>query len=267
MNDIERLLRTAPASDGDLLLLVIGLDGVLLDYEGDPEAAYLSPEQCTMLSGLAARDRVVLGLISGRRLDDLKARAALPASVFYIGLHGLEVEGPGFWMRDGDAFDSCRALVRDIGDTLKYSLASVAGVRVEDKGAAIAVHTREARSSDAVWARLHCLSTAARVAPNEELRVVRGNHVIELIPNVPAPRAAAVGAIQQHLEARTGKTVRTLYLGEAGPDDDALASHPGHTTSGVGGRPSQADHQLASPAEVWRLLQQLSETLEARAAG
>jgi trehalose-6-phosphatase len=45
-----------------------------------------------MISG--RQPTCALGIVSGRRVRELRARVGLDGNVFYIGLHGLEVEGP-----------------------------------------------------------------------------------------------------------------------------------------------------------------------------
>jgi trehalose-phosphatase len=132
-------------------------------------------------------------------------------------------------------------------------------VLVEDKEAAIAVHTREASSSDAVWARLHLLSAAAAVAGLHALRVIRGNHVIELLPNVPSPRATAIARIRNHVWERTARPVFTVYIGEDVPDDDAFEAVAGRGISAaVGGRARKARFHLGSTSDVWRLIERLA---------
>jgi trehalose-phosphatase len=188
----------------------------------------------------------------------VKQRAPLGGRVFYVGLHGLEVEGPGIAVAQRDVIDDCRNQVHEIAATLEPSMSPLPGVRLEDNEAAIAVHTREASSSDAVWARFRLLSTAAAVAGHNALRAVRGNHVIELLPNVPSPRGAAIGRIRKYLWEQTARPVFTLYIGEDVPDDDAFDAVAGRGISAaVGGRARKARFHLASTSDVWRLIERL----------
>ena len=259
--DIDEMAKTVEERATPRLLLLVGFDGVLVDYEGDPAHVRLSAERCDALNALTDRPDIVLGIVSGRRVSDLRQCAPLGAKVFYVGLHGLEVEGPDVQLMAREAVESHRDRVHEIAATLEPSMSSVEGVRVEDKDGVIAVHTREARSQDAVWARIHLLSTAAHMIRRDDLRVVRGNHVIELLPNVPHPRATAIFEIRRHLQEHEAEPLLTLYIGEDAPDDDAFeALGNDGISAAVGTRASKARYRLTSTEEVWQLIARLAKT-------
>jgi trehalose-phosphatase len=135
----------------------------------------------------------------------------------------------------------------------------VAGVRVEHKGPAIAVHTRRAGSGDAVWARLRLLNAAFDLVNDEDFRVVRGNEVLEIVPNVGRTKAAAIAAIRDFLERRHGSGVFTVYVGDDVVDDDAFdAIQDGAIGAVVGRRPSKARYRLEGPQTVVRLIERLN---------
>lgn len=158
MREVDEIVGAVESHSEDLLFLLVGFDGVLVEYDGDPEAVRLSSTLCEFLESFVSRPDVALGIVSGRRVKDLKGRAGLGENVFYIGLHGLDVEGPNFASTERELFDYYRGRLREVAVTLEPSVSSVAGIRVEDKEAAIAVHTREAGPVDAVWARFHLLT-------------------------------------------------------------------------------------------------------------
>jgi trehalose-phosphatase len=237
-----------------VLLLVVGFDGVVVDYDPDPDAVCLSSPMRAVLADLCDRGDAVLALISGRRVHDVRTRAGLGAEVFYVGLHGLEVEGPGFARRTLDVVPDHRRRIHDIAAAFDHS-APPRGIRVENKEAAVAVHTREAGPVDAVWARLHVLNAAADLVNADELRVYRGNHVFELVPNVRAPRARAINAVRRFLERREQKPVLTVYVAEDVRDDDAFGAIGGAAiTAAVGDRAPRAQFHLTSTDDVRELL-------------
>lgn len=248
-----------------LLLLVIGFDGVIVDYDPNPDSVCLSPATRDLLGDLGARHDTALAVISGRRMHDVRARVGLGEDLFYIGLHGLEVTGPGFTRGNPEMVDRYRSRIHEIAGAFGDS-SVVRGVVVEDKEAAVAVHTRGAGSRDAVWARLHILSAAADLVNNDELRAYRGNHVFELVPNVRAPRATAINAVRRFLEHRQRQPVFTVYVAEDVRDDDAFeAIAEPAVSAGVGGRAPQAHFRLASPEDVRQMLAGLADrTLDSR---
>jgi trehalose-phosphatase len=207
-----------------------------------------------LLVALASRRNSALAIISGRRIDNLRTRVGLGDGVFYIGLHGLEVEGPRFARSTLKAVHWYRPQIDDIAAAFNPSAASH-GIRVENMEAAIAVHTRDAGPGDAVWARLHMLSASADLVHREEFRVYRGNHVFELVPNVRAPRAKAIHALRRFVERRERKPVLTVYVAEDVHDDDAFGTiKPPVITAALGGRAPQAHFHLPSTREVRELL-------------
>jgi trehalose-phosphatase len=236
------------------LLLVVGFDGVIVEYDPDPEAVRLSPSMRALLAELSHRRDAALAVISGRRVDDLRARVGLGEGVFHVGLHGLEIEGPDFARSTLKAVHHYQPRIDDIAAAFNPPVTSQ-GIRVENKQAAVAVHTREAGPVDAVWARLHALNAAADLINSDELRVYRGNHVFELVPNVRAPRARAVNALRRCLERRERKPVVTVYVAEDVRDDDAFGGiREPAVTAAVGGRAPRAQFHLASPGDVRELL-------------
>ena len=249
------MISAIQARGGHQLLVAVAFDGVLTKYARRPDSVNLTSEQCDALLALGRRPDTSLALISGRRIDDLGARAHLGDAVYYVGLHGLEISGPDFVARDCEAIDAACHRVHDLAETVTGALSSTAGVLVENKEAAIAVHTRDADDDDAVWARIHLLSAAAELVRRDELRVVRGNHVMELLPNVAAPRARAIRWIRQHLQQRVTQPVFTVYIGEDVPDDDAVEAVTEDGISAVVGRRRRgALYHLRSPADVWQFI-------------
>jgi trehalose-phosphatase len=245
------------------LLLIVGFDGVLVDYESDPESVALSRRVRGVLTALRDRGDTTLGIISGRRASDLRARADLGAQVFYVGLHGLEVAGPGFATAPTEMVDRYGRRIREIAGAFANSSVPP-GIHVEDKQAAVAVHTREAAPSDTVWARLHVLNAAADLVNADALRVYRGNHVLELLPNVRAPRTTAVTAVRRYLERRDGTPVFTVYVAEDVRDDDAFGGLAEPSASvAVGWRAPRAEFHVDSTRDVRTLLAGLA----ARAPG
>jgi trehalose 6-phosphate phosphatase len=257
---VEQIVAATEDYDDAFLLLVASFDGVLVDYQADALSVGLPDVLRDTAMRFAGGRDAALAVVSGRRLVDLRNRAGVGEGVFYIGLHGLEIEGPDFSVSRHAALSRYREGMHDLVAALELGLASVAGVRVEDKDVAIALHTRAAGPGDAVWARLHLLSTAANAIPRNEFRIIRGNHVLELLPDdLPAPRATAIAEVRRHLEARERKPVFTLYIGEDVPDDDALDAIEGPgLAAAVGGRAPKAQYHLRSPLEVWQLVERLA---------
>src|SRR5690349_19386831 len=83
VDSILRVERVALLSD---------FDGTLVRIQRDPDSVYLSPTMKTLLSEISATGSTV-GIISGRKLHDVRARVGVP-KIWYVGSHGLMVRPP-----------------------------------------------------------------------------------------------------------------------------------------------------------------------------
>ncbi|MBI4265905.1 MAG: trehalose-phosphatase [Acidobacteria bacterium] len=256
-SELDGLIRAVQEHSTELLLVLVGFDGVLTEYRDNPNEVRLSDGRRRLLERLVHAGAAV-GVVSGRRVHDLRARVGVGDELFYIGLHGLEVVGPGFTRIDRETFDHYRDQLREIASITEPTIAEIGGAHLEDKEAAIALHTRQADSVDAVWARLHLLGRAAEITDLQAFRVFRGNHVLELLPNIGHAKAAAIGAIRDLLEQRHGRPVFAVYVGEDVVDDDGYEAIAGRGVAAVvGRRAGQVRYHLDSIDAVEQLVAEL----------
>lgn len=158
-----------------------------------------------LLEALAGRCALV-AVVSGRPGDEV--RRLLPAQgIEVFGLYGLEgrggpVHGPG---------------VQAVREEVERIAALVPGVWVEDKGASLAVHYRQAESRDAapglLVAPLHELAAARGLA------VLPGRMVLELAPlDVPGKGSVITGQV------RARGLRAALHAGDDAADLEAFAA-------------------------------------------
>jgi trehalose 6-phosphate phosphatase len=121
-------------------LLLFDYDGTLTPIVARPEDAVLDAGVRDLLAALAAQDRYIVGMVSGRGLEDLEERAAVPGLI-YAGNHGLEICGPDLEFVHPGVAASSRTLDEAFG-LLTASVARFPGARVEHKGASLTVHFR-----------------------------------------------------------------------------------------------------------------------------
>src|SRR5262245_48483918 len=76
---------------GRHLILLFDYDGALVPIVEHPQLARLAPRTRLLLKQLARQPRVSVGVLSGRKLDDLQEMVALPG-LYYAGTNGLELE-------------------------------------------------------------------------------------------------------------------------------------------------------------------------------
>ena len=88
LDEVQAAVANRPAECAFILLL--DFDGTLAEFNPDPAAPELTPERWDRIERVSRQPGVAVGIISGRRLDDLRRRTRLPDRVYYAGLHGLE---------------------------------------------------------------------------------------------------------------------------------------------------------------------------------
>lgn len=128
------LARIAPLS---ACAYFLDVDGTLLEIKPRPEDVVADEALRVLLAELAAAARGALGLVSGRKIDDLD-RIFAPLIFPAVGLHGAEIRFP-----DGTRSSSPDGAMDAVRPPLANFLAAHSGLRLEDKGAALAVHFRQ----------------------------------------------------------------------------------------------------------------------------
>ena len=184
---------------------VAGLDydGTLAPIVADPRAAYAHPEAAAVLARLAPRLAAVV-IVTGRpaaEAVELGGLAGVPGLVV-LGQYGLQ-RWAGGTLREPEplpgvitARDRLPGLLRDAPH----------GTWVEDKGHALAVHTRRTAEPEAAFARLEPPLRA--LAAETGLRLEPGRMVLELRPP-GVDKGAALRAFCAERHARA-----VMYTGD-----------------------------------------------------
>ncbi|WNV75589.1 trehalose-phosphatase [Geodermatophilus sp. DSM 44513] len=227
------------------LLVASDYDGVLAPLVGDPSAAVPVPGAAEALARLAARDDVVVALVSGRGVADLQAVSGFRGAHRWIGSHGAEYDGP---------LTGQLAARRDaLAERLAPLVAAVPGARLEVKPASVAVHVRQVADRAAATALL----AEADAAADPSLTKKPGKEVLEL-----AVTDADKGSALLRLRADVGAAA-AVYLGDDRTDEDAFrALSPGDLTVKVGDGDTVARYRIADPAAVVVLLDTLAGLLD-----
>jgi trehalose-phosphatase len=241
---------------GRHLLLLLDFDGTLTEFDPDPDAVELPHARRDLLQRLSTRPDVTVGIISGRRVADVRRRTQLSARVYCAGLHGLEIEGPGVCFVHPEATRTL-STIRQLGAALASDLKGYPGVFIEDKHLSIAAHFREAAPDDA--ARVPAI-VERHVAPFVEsglLRLMEGACVVEVLPNIEWHKGSAVAWIRELVAAE--HDVVPVYIGDDVTDEDAFQAVRGAGLAiAASERVTQADLRIDGPGEVEQLLRELA---------
>ncbi|MBK5929852.1 trehalose-phosphatase [Halochromatium salexigens] len=238
--------------------LFLDYDGTLTPIVERPADAQLSHSMRRALRDAA--EQMPLAVISGRDLDDISALVGLD-NLIYAGSHGFDIRGPDprpdlrpdLRMELPEGIDALDAL-QQAAATLEARLADVAGVRVERKRFAVAIHVRQVADRDLPRVREAVDQTQRSL---DGLRQTGGKRLFELRPDVDWDKGQALRWLLSELGLE-GPDVLPLYLGDDDTDEDAF-----RVLRQLGGisilvaeaaRPSAADYRLRAPDDVEALL-------------
>ena len=169
------------------IALFLDVDGTLLEIAPTPYAVSVSGDVRERLRALSSASGGGVALVSGRAIADLDALFA-PLKLPSAGLHGFERRGAATGYRtrplpSAAALETARGAMLDLAERH-------AGLLVEDKRFALALHYREApHLEDAVVKAME--NVATRLAG--ELELQHGKMVVELRP-AGATKGEAVAA-------------------------------------------------------------------------
>lgn len=253
--EVQAEVDRRPAETAFVLLL--DFDGTLAEFNPDPAAPVLTPERYDTLMRIAQQPAVSLGIVSGRRLDDLRRRTRLPDGVYHAGLHGLEMEINGSRTTHPDLPVAIERLT-GLAGSLRRLLDEFPDAYIEDKGASVAVHARRVPKDmhARVFARADVLAVPW-IAKNY-VRRLEGNAVVEFLPNIEGHKGDATRWIIGDVEAKLHRSAWVAYIGDDITDEDAFRAIPMGIGVLVGLRPTSATHKLDGIPDVDRFLSWLA---------
>ena len=243
-------LPAAPPGFPGVCALFLDLDGTVLDLAPTPDGVAIDPETVAAIGVLAQRLGGALAVVTGRTLADVD-RILAPLRLPAAALHGAELRRSG----GGRIADAGSAPPERLTAALGAFVDARPGLRLEDKGASVALHYRATpEREDEVRARVAAL--VAQFAPAHELQP--GKMVIEV-----RPRGCDKGVALKSLMAEPPFAGRTpLMFGDDLTDEFAFAAAAafggGSVLVGSVDRPSIATFGLADPAAMRAWLQALA---------
>lgn len=247
-HEAEVLRRIAAAPS---LFCFLDYDGTLAPIAPTPDAAVPLPGTEQLLERLAQAPRTAVALVTGRPIAGLRRFVDI-AGLYYIGIHGVEVQRPGEPVRELPGATEIRPLIPAMRKEIEKSIGEREGILLEDKGAAIACHYRLASRPDARAAREAVIgvveSYQSRGVP---LTFIDGHEVTEIRP-AGANKGEAVAA----LLTAYGPAL-ALYIGDDRTDEEAFQRLPSDAITVRVGETQQetlAQYVVAGPAEVRKFL-------------
>lgn len=251
LGNLEKLgprLRSAPPPT-----ILLDFDGTLAPIAADPADARMPAETLSLLKALI-RHRCLVGVISGRSLDQLRILVPAPGLIL-AGNHGMEIEGDGWRFLHEDARAEVPRIERAV-ETLRPIVAKHPGALVENKGLTASLHYRKVSSRLAPLLLEQARGALEKQPELSRLLLVPGRRVLEIRPDVSWDKGRACVLILE----RTGcRQDRTVYIGDDRTDEDAFRRLPDAITVRVGLGNTAARYYVEGVDEVTRFLKWLAE--------
>ncbi|MGA2700135.1 MAG: trehalose-phosphatase [Isosphaeraceae bacterium] len=242
--------RVAAASS---LVFYLDFDGTLAPIVVEPELARMAPETRTVLEQLSRQEGILVCVVSGRSLADIKSRVGLTGLV-YSGNHGLEIEGESLRFVHPEA--GCgRAAIEDLNRRVAALPLLIPGVQLEPKGLSTTIHFRRADPT----ARDQIKTIVRSLVPVEhpDLMVTEGLMNYEIRPRLDWNKGSAVRWIHERIKDRAALV---FVIGDDRTDEDAFPSLADAITVRVGpGDSTSARYYLPDQSDLGTLLGWLLE--------
>jgi trehalose-phosphatase len=231
------------------LLVGSDFDGTLTEIAPHPDQATLTTRTHVALARLVALPGVELGILSGRQLDDLRARVPFDG-VFLSGTAGLEtldVHG-----RRRLHISDAEALPASLRESMREWCTRFDGAWLEDKGPAFAVHYRGVPER---FQPAFCSGLRRRFAgERERARLLHGKKVFEVMPAVLRDKSHAFA---EWVDG-TGAAM-AFYMGDDSHDETVyprVRERAGFAVA-IGRNASRAEYALGCPQQVTWFLEWL----------
>jgi trehalose-phosphatase len=234
--------------------LFTDFDGTLTPIRRDPEAVGLAPRVRELL-GEIAESGVTLGVVSGRKIADVRKRVRLKR-IWYAGAHGLFLRDPknrSFSLAKPEQ----KARIREATRLLEKHIRGARGLRLERKVATVALHYRGAPDESQRIAR----EAVAKVMERDpDLCLLASKKVWGLLPDAQSDKWGAISFIMDRERRRHSRGHGLLiFVGDDATDERVFTRMRG--ISIVVGKKSKtaAKYWLRSPGEVRTFLERLKE--------
>ncbi len=235
LTDHVEEVRQAVAS-GRPLALLLDFDGTLVPIADQPESVHLPGRTRALLARLAAAPDTLVGVVSGRSLDDLRHHIGIEGIV-HIGNHGLQIASRG-WTWSLEHAQRSREVIASCCARLRRRLRAVPGAWVEDKGLTVSIHYRQTPYPRVEEVRRAVFEEVAQT-PGRTVKVHQGKKVLEVRPAVAWDKGAAVRwVLRRSFGERWPQEATVVYIGDDRTDEDAFVDLAGSAiTVKVGSSP------------------------------
>ncbi|MBI4368590.1 MAG: trehalose-phosphatase [Candidatus Omnitrophica bacterium] len=243
------------------LILLLDYDGTLAGIARSPQEAVLKPKARSAVRKLAASPDVLVAIVSGRALEDVRKLVRLP-NLIYAGNHGLELKGRLLRFLHPKA-KTTKPLLNLLGERLKACLAQIPGARVEHKKLTLSIHDRQVPLRKRRQVEALVRQEVLPIQKMGKVKLTRGKCVFEIRPDTDWGKGALIEWLLKRIETSKHRADSlAIYLGDDETDESAfpVINRKKGISILVAGRPqkTKARFRLKSPKEVLTFLIQLT---------
>lgn len=248
--EIERI------SHAKCLWLFLDYDGTLADFAPTPDDIFPEPEIIALITRLNQHPKIRTAVVSGRRLDHLRALLPIPGLVL-AGTYGVEI-----LLQDGKVhhrlvYEVIRPHLDDLKPLWQDLIANRQGFYLEDKGWSLALHARFAGDRDAGKLLAQAKELAASQIDLDLFRILGGHKFLETSPI----KANKGNTIHYFLDQYSPGECLPIYIGDDDKDEEAfqVVEQRGGVAIMVSEKPrmSHAELRLPDPPAVLKWLESL----------
>lgn len=240
------------------IFLFLDYDGTLCPIVKRPDRATLPLKTRNILSRLADNRRIVVSIVSGRMLRQVKNLVGLKG-IHYAGCHGLEIE------KDDKAYlfpklSKSKIRINGLKRRLKIELSAITGWEIEEKDIIFALHYRRVKSSNIQKLKNIFYNIAKPYTSKGEIVTASGKMVLEVRPALNWDKGRYCLYLMNKLKHKDERII-PLYIGDDTTDETAfkVLRRKGITIFVKGERKtSLAEYYLGSTNEVTDFLGRLN---------
>ncbi len=225
-------------------VVCLDYDGTLTPIVARPEDADLSNEMRLTILRLAEECEVAI--ISGRGLDDVRARVGID-DIVYAGSHGFEIDDGRGMTLEHDAAKRHLGELDAAEAQLRSALDAMEGAQVERKRFSIAVHYRNVAEEVDVERVGAVVAKVLESAPH--LTLSHGKKVYDIQPDMDWDKGRALRWVLEQRRLDRPDVV-PIYIGDDLTDEDAFAVLGGQGIGIVVADGEKSDAQCDTGAEA-----------------
>lgn len=234
------------------IIFFLDYDGTLTPIRKKPRLAGIDKNTKKLLKKLANKRWSKVFIVSGRILKDIKNLIGLK-NLYYVGNHGIELDGPGLRYLNRNAKIS-KPFVQRACKRLKKKL-KLKGIIFENKIYTLSLHYRLVNPG-----KIPALKRIVKGAIKDlrkQIKITEGKKVLEIRPNVKWDKGKIVNWSLKRLKT---KNTLPICIGDDKTDEDAFKSLGKRGITILVSKKRKktfAQYRLNSPKEVIKFLNEL----------